>query len=88
MLKVRKILSHLMIILGGMFLTFFWLDRVNPAMCFIDNEISKWLLLCFSLVALTSAIITLVIIHRQDLKRAMGQKRGEAGGSGNRHMGE
>lgn len=88
MLKVRKILSHLMVILGGMLLTFFWLDRVNPAMCFIDNEISKWLLLCFSLVALTLAIITLVIIHRQDLKRAAGQKRGEAGGSGNRRMGE
>lgn len=88
MLKVHKLLSHLMIILGGMFLTFFWLDRVNPAMCFIDNEISKWLLLCFSLIALTSAIITLTILHRQDLQRTMRKKRDDADGSGNRHMDE
>ena len=68
MLKVRKILSHLVIILGGMFLTFFCIDRVNTAMAFIDNEISKWLLLCFSLIALALAIINLVTIRRRELR--------------------
>ncbi len=79
MLKVRKVLSHLLIILGGMFLTFFWIDRVNPAMCFIDNEISKWLLLCFSLIALALAIITLAAIHRLELReKNKAQKREES----------
>ena len=68
MLKIRKILSHLVVILGGMFLTFFCIDRVNTAMAFIDNEISKWLLFFFSLLALALAIITLVTIRRRELR--------------------
>lgn len=81
MRKARKILSHLTIILGGMFLTFFWLDRRNPAMSFIDNEISKWLLLCFSVIGLTLAIITLVTIRRLDLReKNNAQKRDKSGG--------
>lgn len=87
MLKARKILSHLLIILGGMFLTFFWLDRRNPAMLFIDNEISKWLLLCFSLIALALAIITLVTIRRLELRdREKERKREESGAPANRHF--
>ena len=68
MLKVHKILSHLVIILGSMFLIFFCIDRVNTAMAFIDNEISKWLLFFFSLLALGLAIINLVTIHRRELR--------------------
>ncbi len=87
MRKARKILSHLTIILGGMFLTFFWLDRRNPAMLFIDNEISKWLLLCFSLIALALAIITLVTMRRLDFReRDKAQKRDETSISGSRHF--
>ena len=69
MLKIRKILSHLVVILGGMFLTFFCIDRVNTAMAFIDNEISKWLLFCFSLIAMALAIINLVTIRRRELRK-------------------
>lgn len=70
MRAVRKILAHLNVIFAGMFLTFFIIDRFNPAMCFIDNDISKWLLCCFSLTALALAVISLSAIHRRELAQA------------------
>ncbi len=66
MLRLQKLLSHLTMILGGMFLTFFLIDRVNTAMCFLDNEISKWLLFCFSVCAITLCILTLLRIRREE----------------------
>lgn len=56
-------------------------------MLFIDNEISKWLMLCFSVIVLALAIITLVTIHRLDIReRDKARKRDESGESANRHF--
>ncbi|MBR6187021.1 MAG: hypothetical protein IKQ41_12285 [Clostridia bacterium] len=48
--KIRKLLSHLTLILALMFLTFLVLDQFNPLMNFVDNDISRVLLalLCLS----------------------------------------
>ena len=43
--KVRALLNHLTVILGGMFIVFLVLDQFNPMMNFVDNSISRWLLL-------------------------------------------
>jgi|GEM_PF-93964 len=77
MLRLRKILGHLNVIFGGMFLTFFWLDRAYPAMSFLDNTISKWLLCVFSLAALTSAAVNLTEIHRRELEDARASGRND-----------
>ena len=45
MSKARLLLSHLTVILGIMFIVFLVLDQFNPMMNFIDNNISRWLLL-------------------------------------------
>ena len=51
--KAQGMLSHLMMILGLMFLVFLILDQFNPMMNFVDNNISRWLLagLCLSSAA-------------------------------------
>ena len=49
MSKLRTILPHLTVILAFMFLAFLVLDQFNPLMNFIDNDISRWLLLALCL---------------------------------------
>lgn len=65
-------LSHGLIVLAGMFLVFFCIDRVNPGMDFLGSEISKWLLLAFALWALGCGVLTVVQIRAQ-LRRELGQ---------------
>ncbi len=61
-----KILSYPCIVLAGMFLVFCFIDRVNPAMEFITSDLSKLLLLVFTLFALSSTILTLVYVRRRE----------------------
>lgn len=51
----RKLLPHVNIILGLMFITFFIVDKFNGAMNFIGNDISKGLLLLLALVSIANA---------------------------------
>lgn len=55
MSNFRKLLPHVNIILGLMFITFFIVDKFNGAMNFIGNDISKGLLLLFALVSMVNA---------------------------------
>ena len=47
MSKAQTLLSHLTVILALMFAVFLILDQFNPMMNFIDNNISRGLLLLF-----------------------------------------
>ncbi len=69
MLQIRKFLSHLIIIFGGMFITFFILDRFNPGMGFVDSEISRWVLLGFALTAISQGILSLISIRWQEREK-------------------
>lgn len=53
---LRKLLPHAAIILSGMYLVFFLIDRVNSAMCFINNDITKWLILILCAISVLNAI--------------------------------
>ena len=65
-IKVNKILSHTTIVFAGMFLVFFLIDRVNPAMEFISSEISKWVLLLFVISAPLQGVTTLMDIRYRE----------------------
>ncbi len=41
---IKKILAHLLIIIGIMLIVFLIIDSVNSAMCFIDNTGTKVLM--------------------------------------------
>lgn len=65
-MKLLKILlglaPHLLITLAGMFLTFFIIDKHNRAMEFINNDISKGLILVWCII---SFICAAVMIYNQ-----------------------
>ena len=59
-MKIRTILSHLIIILSLCFLTFAVLDWYNPLMNFSGNTISSKLLLVLCVSAIALAVLTLL----------------------------
>ncbi len=54
--KVRTLLSHLTVILGIMFIVFLVLDQFNPMMNFVDNDISRWLLLALCVCGIGQSV--------------------------------
>ena len=86
-LKVRKILSHITLIFAGMFLVFFLIDRVNPAMEFISSEISKWTLLLFVISAILQTVVSLISIRMTERalisRRVNAQRRARSANSPN-----
>ena len=59
-MKIRTILSNLVIILSLCFLTFAVLDCYNPMMNFSGNTISSKLLLVLCVSAIVLAVLTLL----------------------------
>lgn len=71
---LRKILPHAAIVLGGMYVVFYVIDRVNSAMGFINNGITKALLLLFCLVGMANACV-IISDDRKRARRKAKQKR-------------
>lgn len=71
---LRKILPHAAIVLGGMYVVFYVIDRVNSAMGFINNGITKALLLLFCLVGMVNACV-IISDDRKRARRKAKQKR-------------
>jgi len=65
MKTLYKILPHILIVLAGMFIVLFTVDKINSAMAFINNDITKALLAVFSVVALINAILFIRLQRRQ-----------------------
>jgi len=53
---LRKLLPHAAIIISCMYFVFFCIDRVNSAMNFIDNGITKGLLVALGAISVINAI--------------------------------
>ena len=49
-----------------MYFVFFCIDRVNSAMAFINNDITKWLLVILGVISIYDAVLLIV----EDQKRA------------------
>ena len=71
---LTRTLSHLVLILAFMMITFFCIDLVNPSMAFLNNSITKYLLALFSLFSL---ILSLVFIFREEKDRKSERKQNE-----------
>ena len=61
-----KILPHINIIISGMYLVFFIIDVQNSAMAFINNDITKVLLL-FLAIGSTLSSVLLIWYQRSSL---------------------
>lgn len=72
---VRKLIPHLTIICGMMYVVFFVIDRVNPSMNFIDNDLTKFLLLFMSLITIVNSILLISSMRREQRAAVEAQRR-------------
>ena len=56
MIKLQGLLRHAMVILALMFLVFLVLDQYNPMMNFVNNNISRTLLVLFCVCGIARSI--------------------------------
>jgi len=81
---LRKILPHAAIIISLMYLVFFCIDRVNTAMAFINNDMTKVLLLALCAISVVNAIFLIADdrkrarIAQQQLRQRQMQQRAAA----------
>jgi hypothetical protein len=75
---IRKLCAHCAIIISGMYIVFYCIDRVNPAMSFIDNDITKMLLVILAALSVLNGIFV-IAEERRKLRRRMRRstRRGE-----------
>ena len=59
--RIRTLLPHAVVVLSGLFIILSIADRFNPTMNFINNDISKALLLLFALVSIANSCF---VIHQ------------------------
>lgn len=89
--KIQRLLPHGAILICNMYIVFYLIDRVNKAMCFIDNGLTKGLLaiMCFISIFNSLALITARpqmrrSAHVNESVRPMGPARtGRAAPNGN-----
>lgn len=70
---MKKILSHSAIILSLFYLTLFVIDKINNAMQFIENDITKALILVLAAVSTINAVFT-ISDERKKRKRQLAKE--------------
>ncbi len=75
----RKIFPHAAIVLSAMYVVFFHIDRVNSAMAFIDNGITKVLLYALCAISVVNAIVIISDDRRKKKKAYLKAQRKGAG---------
>ena len=73
--NIRAILPHGAILICNMYIVFFLIDRVNTAMCFIDNEMTKALLVIMCVISMGASTALIRAQRRADKARARRMKR-------------
>ena len=63
-LNFRDVLPHSAIIISLMMIIFYVLDQFNDAMAFINNRITKGLLLALAIISILNAI-NIIAAHRR-----------------------
>lgn len=80
---LRKILPHVSILFANMYLVFFLIDKVNSAMAFINNDLTKALVAVLSVLTIVNAVFLIRDQNRRtDLaaQKAAHKKRRRAEG--------
>ena len=71
---LRKILPHAAILLCNMYIVFYLIDRVNSAMAFINNDITKALLLILCVISTVNS----AFLIRDNRRRQIAKNRRRA----------
>ena len=70
-----RLLPHGAILICNMYIVFFLIDRVNTAMCFIDNDITKALLAIMCVISLGTSLALMRSQRRADAARERRARR-------------
>ena len=70
---MKKILNHSAIILSLFYLTLFVIDKINSAMQFIENDITKALILVLAAVSMVNAVFA-ISADRKKRKRQLAKE--------------
>lgn len=57
------------VIISLMYLVFFGIDRVNTAMEFINNDITKWLLVILAVITIYNSVARMCLDRKLDRRR-------------------
>ena len=74
----RRLAPHAVIILCAMYFVFFFIDRVNATMAFIDNGITKGLLFVLCALAVCESAVILRDNRRREAARLRRKKDGRS----------
>ena len=74
--RAMKVLPHISIVMAGMMVVFFLIDRVNKPIGFMTNEFHRWLSFFLALFCLGYSV--LLIAYQRKLERQEEQKRRRA----------
>ena len=66
--RLKKIIPHLNIVFSSMFIVFYVIDRVNSAMNFLTDPLSKAVLLAFCIVSIVTSVL-LIAMQRKEMRR-------------------
>ena len=61
----KYILPHATLIIALILLTLFVIDRINRAMMFLANDLTKWLLAVFAVLVIVQSVMAIVKAHRK-----------------------
>ena len=78
---LRKILPHAAIIMSLMYFVFFFIDKVNTAMAFINNDMTKVFLFILCIITIANALLIIAddrIRTRDAQRRRQMQQRAAA----------
>ena len=84
---LRKLLPHVAIIISVMYFVFYFIDRVNSAMAFINNDITKNLLFALGVIAILESVWLIRSNRAQErrrqqrLQQRMESRRNSQGGN-------
>ena len=84
MKRILKVLPHATIVMAGMMIVFFLIDRVNTPMGFMTNEFHKWLSFFLALFCMGYSVLLIAYLRyaeRENEKRAVRDRRSARAGS-------
>ena len=72
---IRKILPHVSIVLCNMYIVFFFIDKVNSAMTFINNDLTKALLLVLCIISTINSAFLIYDQRKRTAAREAARRR-------------
>ncbi len=72
--KIYKVVQHAAIIISLMYFVFFIIDKINSPMAFINNDITKMLMLILSVFSIFNSV-RLISADRKEERRRIQARR-------------